>query len=108
MVQVKERQVMSENNNSTDTSQKSESTEKFSMEASFSTLLMSIGSQAAIHLGLAPNPVSGQSEVDKDLARFNIDLLLMLQEKTKGNLSGEESEFLTKLIQDLQLQFVSK
>ncbi len=80
--------------------------ENFSLEASFSTLVMSIGSQAAIHLGLAPHPASGKVEVDKDLARFNIDLLLMLQEKTKDNLSSEESDFLTKLVQDLQLQFV--
>ena len=80
--------------------------ENFSMEASFSTLVMSIGSQAAIHLGLAPHPASGKTETDKELARFNIDLLLMLQEKTKNNLSAEESDFLTKLVQDLQLQFV--
>lgn len=78
----------------------------FSLEGSFSTLVVSIASQAAVHLGLAPHPVTGKTEKDKNMARFNIDLLLMLQEKTKNNLTSEEAEFLTKLVQDLQLQFV--
>jgi hypothetical protein len=77
------------------------------LEASFSTLILSIGSSAAMALGLAPNPASGQIEKDKNLARFNIDLLCMLKEKTKGNLSEDEQKFLDAMVTDLQMKFVT-
>ena len=76
------------------------------MEASFSVLTMSIASSAAMALGLAPNPTDQTINKDKNMARFNIDLLVMLQEKTKGNLSADEQHFLSAVIQDLQLKFV--
>lgn len=76
------------------------------LEASFSTLVLSIGSAAAMHLGLAPNPASGKAEKDVPLARLNIDLLILLQEKTKNNLSDEERGLLDSLVTDLQLRFV--
>jgi hypothetical protein len=74
--------------------------------ASFSTLALSIGSSAAMALGLAPNPASGQVEKDREMARFNIDLLRMLRDKTEGNLTAEEKKFLDSMISDLQLKFV--
>lgn len=76
------------------------------VDASFSMLVMSVASSAAMALGLTPNPQSGDLEKDKDMARFNIDLLLVLKEKTKNNLSKEESELLDHLLKDLQLKFV--
>lgn len=76
------------------------------MEASFSTLILSIGSSAAIALGLAPNPATGKTEKNLDLARFNIDLLQVLSEKTKNNLVKEEEQFLERMLTDLQLKFV--
>lgn len=76
------------------------------MQASFSTLAMSIASSAAMSLGLAPNPHTGQMEKDRDMARFNIDLLIMLKEKTKGNLADDEQKFLDGVIADLQVRFV--
>lgn len=76
------------------------------VEASFSTLILSIGSTAAMSLGLAPNHQSGKVEVDLTMARFNIDMLEVLQTKTKNNLLKEESDFLNHLIQDLQLKYV--
>jgi len=48
------------------------------IEASFSVLTMSLASSAAMALGLAPNPQSGETSKDKDMSRFNIDLLVML------------------------------
>ncbi|MEK2646205.1 DUF1844 domain-containing protein [Bdellovibrio sp. BCCA] len=77
------------------------------LEASFSVLIMSIASSAVMAMGLAPHPQSGEVTKDKNMARFNIDLLLVLQEKTKGNLSGDEAKFLENLISDLQMKFVS-
>lgn len=77
------------------------------LEASFSMLIMSIASSAIMAMGLAPNPQTSETMKDKNMARFNIDLLLVLQEKTKGNLTAEESTFLDNLIKDLQMKFVS-
>lgn len=74
--------------------------------ASFSMLVMSIASSAAMALGLAPDPQSGKIEPDKQMARFNIDLLMILKEKTKGQLTQDESHLLDHLISDLQLKFV--
>jgi hypothetical protein len=76
------------------------------LEANFSTLILSIGSSAAMALGLAPNPMSGKVEKDLNLARFNIDLLRMLLQKTKGNLSGDEQKFLESIVTDLQMKYV--
>ncbi len=74
-------------------------------EASFSMLAMSIASSALMAMGLSPNE-NNKTEVDRHLARFNIDLLLMLKEKTKANLTDEEKNFLEHVIQDLQMKFV--
>lgn len=76
------------------------------MEASFSILAMSIASSAVMAMGLAPDPQSGKTQKDKNMARFNIDLLVMLQEKTKNNLTDEEKKFLENIVSDLQLKFV--
>jgi hypothetical protein len=77
-----------------------------SMEANFSTLVLSIGSSAAMALGLAPNPMTNKIEKDLNLARFNIDLLQTLADKTKGNLTQDEQRFLDSLLTDLQMKFV--
>lgn len=77
------------------------------MEASLSVLVMSIASSAVMAMGLAPDPQTGEMSKDKNMARFNIDLLLVLQQKTKGNLTTDESQFLDNLVNDLQLKFVS-
>lgn len=76
------------------------------IEASLSTLALSIASSAAMALGLAPHPVSGKTEKDLKLARFNIDLLSMLDEKTKGNRNEDEERFLRSVLQDLKLKFI--
>jgi hypothetical protein len=77
------------------------------LEASFSILTMSIASSAAMALGLAPNPHDGNNtKVDKEMAKFNIDLLLMLKDKTLGNLNEEEKLFLEAVINDLQGKFI--
>jgi len=76
------------------------------VDASFSTLILSIGSTAAMSLGLAPNHQSGQTEIDLPMARFNIDMLEVLQTKTKNNLSAEEGDFLKHLLSDLQMKYV--
>lgn len=76
------------------------------MEASFSTLVLSIASSAAMAMGLAPHPVSGKTEKDLNLARFNIDLLTMLSEKTKNNRTADEDRFIATILQDLKMKFI--
>jgi hypothetical protein len=76
------------------------------LDASFVTLAMSIASSAVISLGLAPDPQTNKTKVNLELARFNIDLLDMLEQKTKGNLVKEEQDFITQVLADLKLRFV--
>lgn len=76
------------------------------LEANFSTLVLSIASSAAMALGLAPHPVSGKTEKDLNLARFNIDLLSMLADKTKGNRTEDEERFLNSVLSDLKMKYV--
>ncbi len=75
-------------------------------EANVSMLVMSIASSAAMSMGLAPHPENGQTQKDAKMAKFNIDLLVMLQQKTKGNLTEEEKRFLDSIVTDLQMKFV--
>lgn len=83
-----------------------EHTHDHKLEASFVTLAMSVASAAIMSLGLAPDPTTKKTNVNIDMARFNIDLLDMLKEKTKGNLVKEESDFITNVLSDLKLKFV--
>lgn len=76
------------------------------IEASLSTLILSIASSAAMALGLAPSSATGKTEMDLNMARFNIDLLGMLEEKTKGNRTPDEERFLTTILQDLKMKFI--
>jgi Domain of unknown function (DUF1844) len=79
-----------------------------SVSIDFYTFCLSLGSSAFVHLGDAPHPESGQPAADLMLAKQTIDILAMLQEKTKGNLTAEEEKFLDNLIVDLKLRYVSR
>jgi hypothetical protein len=78
------------------------------MEASFSVLTMSLASSAAMALGLAPDPSTGKVQKDKQMAKFNIDLLSMLKDKTKGQLTSDEQRFLDTVLADLQMKFIQE
>ncbi|SHO50503.1 DUF1844 domain-containing protein [Desulfopila aestuarii] len=75
-------------------------------EVTFSTFVMSLNTSALYHLGEIRDPRTGQTNVDHDLARHAIDTLVMLQQKTKGNLSRDEEEMLKNIIYDVKLRFV--
>jgi hypothetical protein len=75
----------------------------------FYTFVLSLGSSAFVHLGDAPNPETGAPGVpDLPLAHQTIDILVMLREKTKGNLTDEEEKFLENLLTDLRLRYVQR
>ena len=61
---------------------------------------------AALFLGQIPNPKSGEPEVNLDLARMFIDQLAMIQEKTRGNLTTEETKVLSNALSNLQMAYV--
>jgi hypothetical protein len=72
----------------------------------FTAFLLGFASSALIHMGLQPHPDSGAVGRDATLARQSLDLLAMLREKTRGNLSPEEERFFDTLLSDLRLKFV--
>src|SRR5947208_9549257 len=61
---------------------------------------------AALFLGQIPNPKTGEPEVNLDLARMFIDQLSMIQEKTRGNLTSEETKVLSNALSNLQMAYV--
>lgn len=75
--------------------------------ASFVNFLMSIASNAAAALGMMEHPVTGERGVDLQLGKHWIDVLGMLEQKTRGNLSSQEERILEGLLADLRMQFVS-
>jgi hypothetical protein len=75
----------------------------------FYTFVLSLASSAFVHLGDAPHPETGEpAPPDLGLAQQTIEILAMLAEKTKGNLTAEEEAFLENLLTDLRLRFVAK
>ena len=75
--------------------------------ASFVNFLMSIASNAASALGMMEHPVTHQREVDLELGKHWIDVIGMLQKKTKGNLTKQEEQMLEGFLSDLRMQYVS-
>jgi len=74
---------------------------------SFLSLVMSLASNAAANLGMMPHPVTGETGVDLQTAKHWIDVLGMLEQKTKGNLDRQEAMTLENLLADLRMQYVS-
>jgi hypothetical protein len=75
--------------------------------ASFANFMMSIASNAASSLGMMEHPVTHKRDVDLELGKHWIDVLGMLQDKTRGNLSPQEAQILEGLLADLRMQYVS-
>ena len=75
-------------------------------EVGFSTLVLMFGTAAMVHLGAAPDPVSGESKLDLSQAKQMIDLLDVLKVKTAGNLTATESGMLEDLLFDLRMRYL--
>lgn len=74
--------------------------------ASLSFLISTIATQALIALGQVPNPVTDKAEPDVGQAKHFIDMLGVIEEKTKGNLTAQEKQQLETVLFELRLQFV--
>jgi hypothetical protein len=82
-------------------------TEQRPQQLDFNAFVLSLGSSAFIHLGLAPDPTTGEKgKVELPLAQQSIDLLVLLQEKTRGNLTPDEKLFLDNLLFELRMRYV--
>jgi len=76
-------------------------------KADFAGLTLSLATSALFHLGLVPDPETGQTgETNLALARHTIDTLELLEEKTRGNLSAEEADLLANLLTELRVRYV--
>jgi hypothetical protein len=74
---------------------------------SFSAFVLSLASTAAIHFGDLPDPVTGQrAEPNLDGASQMIEILALLDQKTRGNLTAEERQLLEQVLYELRMRFV--
>ncbi len=72
----------------------------------FSTFVLSLASSAMMHLGQVPDPLGGPAHTNLPLARQSIDMLAMLQEKTRGNLTSDEERLLGRLLHDVRMAWI--
>ena len=75
-------------------------------EVNFSSLILSLSSTAFLHFGEIPDPGTGEKRKDLPLAKHAIDTIAMLKEKTEGNLTDEEKQFIENILTDLRWHFV--
>ncbi len=75
-------------------------------EISFSTFIISLSTQALMHLGEVPNPLSGKVESDISVAKQMIDIIGLLREKTRGNLDQGEDKLVEDVLFDLRMRYV--
>ncbi len=78
--------------------------ELFKMD--FSTFLLSLNASALIHLGEIPDPASKERAVNISAVKHTIEILEIIQEKTKGNLEGEEEKLMDDVLFNLRMKYV--
>ena len=72
----------------------------------FKMLIAQFGAQAMMELGEIQNPISGKSEVSLTRAKFTIDVLQLIKDKTEGNLTPEEMQYVDGVLYELRTKFV--
>lgn len=77
-------------------------------EVTFSTFVLSLASSALVHLGEVPDPETGSTGRNEELARNAIDLLTMLDDKTRNGLSADESKLMRDVLYELRMKFVAR
>ena len=77
-------------------------------EVNFSTFVFSLSSSAFLHLGEVEDPSTGKKRKNLPMAKHTIDILGMLEEKTRGNLTEDEGQLLKNILYDLRMRFVKE
>jgi hypothetical protein len=77
-------------------------------EVNFSTFVFSLSSSALFHFGEMADPATGAKEKNLPMAKHTIDILGMLEEKTRGNLTGDEEQLLKNILYDLRMRYVKE
>ncbi|MFA6349762.1 MAG: DUF1844 domain-containing protein [Candidatus Omnitrophota bacterium] len=77
-------------------------------EPDFNFFVTTLAIQASVCLGILPNPATNKKEENIQQARFIIDTLAMLKEKTKNNLAPEEGKLIENILAELQLQYANQ
>jgi len=77
-------------------------------EMNFPTFIMSMNASALVHLGIIEDPASGKKEKQLPLAKQTIDILTMIEEKTRGNLTDDEAKMLKSILYDLKIIYVKE
>jgi len=75
-------------------------------EVNFATFVFSLSSSAILHFGEIPDPATGDKNTNLPMAKHTIDILGMLEEKTEGNLTEDESQLLRNILYDLRMRYV--
>ncbi|HEY7167146.1 MAG TPA: DUF1844 domain-containing protein [Candidatus Binatia bacterium] len=75
-------------------------------EMNFSTFIISLSTQALMHLGEIKNPFTGNVEADISLAKQTIDIIGILRDKTRGNLDQGEDQLMEEVLYDLRMKYV--
>ncbi|MEA3221683.1 MAG: DUF1844 domain-containing protein [Thermodesulfobacteriota bacterium] len=90
-----------------ETSQTQETSDEKSLpKIDFPTLIMSLASASIISMGKVPDPQTGKTVKNLRLAQQNIDIVSMLEEKTRGNLTDQEQDLIKNVLYELKLGFV--
>ena len=78
------------------------------IQINYPSLVLGFSSAALAYMGFMPVDDKGTMNVNLDLAKQNIDIISLLQEKTRGNLSDEESQLTDQVLTDLRIKYVEK
>src|SRR2546422_3022938 len=103
--QLCDRQESPQHRNPSSMAEVQTSTNSGELAQRFIEFVMMQAQNAALFLGQIPNPQSGEAEVNLEVAQMFIDQLIMIREKTRGNLSSEEEKILGNAISNLQMTF---
>ncbi|MCF8104071.1 MAG: DUF1844 domain-containing protein [Desulfohalobiaceae bacterium] len=74
----------------------------------FNTFVLSLSSSVMVYLGEVNDPGTGETDQDLDMARHTIDMLDMLEKKTKGNLDPDEERLLKNILFEMRMKFIQK
>jgi hypothetical protein len=77
-------------------------------EINFATFILSLSSSAMLHFGDIEDPISGKKEKNLTIAKQTIDMIDMLREKTKGNLSKDEERLMENILYELKMRYVKE